>query len=121
MNPATVGATCTVALLAAAGQPAALHAQDYPVRPIRMMVPNPPGGVTDVLVRLVAPKMSEALGQPIVIENLPGAGGVPGTNLAAKATPDGHTLAAVFDSFATNPFLYNNVQYHPLKDSCRSR
>jgi tripartite-type tricarboxylate transporter receptor subunit TctC len=109
-------ATCAAALLFAAGQPATLQAQDYPVRPIRMMVPNPPGGVTDVLVRLVAPRMSEALGQPIVIENLPGAGGVPGTNLAAKATPDGHTLAAVFDSFATNPFLYNNVQYDPLKD-----
>jgi tripartite-type tricarboxylate transporter receptor subunit TctC len=116
MNPATAAATCTLVLLVAAAQSAPLHAQDYPVRPIRMMVPNPPGGVTDVLVRLVAPKMSEALGQPIVIENLPGAGGVPGTNLAAKATPDGHTLAAVFDSFATNPFLYNNVQYDPLKD-----
>ena len=116
MNPATAAATCTLVVLVAATQSAPLHAQDYPVRPIRMMVPNPPGGVTDVLVRLVAPRMSEALGQPIVIENLPGAGGVPGTNLAAKATPDGHTLAAVFDSFATNPFLYNNVQYDPLKD-----
>ena len=116
MKSATLAATCTCVLLVAAGQSTPLHAQDYPVRPIRMMVPNPPGGVTDVLVRLVAPRMSEALGQPIVIENLPGAGGVPGTNLAAKATPDGHTLAAVFDSFATNPFLYNNVQYDPLKD-----
>jgi len=92
------------------------YAQDWPSRPIRMIVPNPPGGVTDVLIRLVAPKMSDVLGQPIVIENLPGAGGVPGTNLAARATPDGNTLAAVFDSFATNPFLYNNVQYSPVKD-----
>lgn len=91
-------------------------AQDYPARPIRVMVPNPPGGVTDVLTRLVAPRMSDALGQPLVIENLPGAGGVPGTNQAARATPDGHTLVAVFDSFATNPYLYNNVQYDPIKD-----
>jgi tripartite-type tricarboxylate transporter receptor subunit TctC len=88
MNTATVAATSTLVLLVAATQSTPIHAQEYPVRPIRMMVPNPPGGVTDVLVRLVAPRMSEALGQPIVIENLPGAGGVPGTNLAAKATPE---------------------------------
>jgi tripartite-type tricarboxylate transporter receptor subunit TctC len=110
------GAAGAALLAAAAAAPAGAQPQDYPVRPIRMVVPNPPGGVTDVLVRLVAPKMSESFGQPIVIENLPGAGGVPGTNLAAKATPDGHTLVAVFDSFATNPYLYNNVQYDPLKD-----
>ncbi|MBC7781237.1 MAG: tripartite tricarboxylate transporter substrate binding protein [Proteobacteria bacterium] len=91
-------------------------AQDWPSKPIRILVPNPPGGVTDLLTRLVAPRMSDALGQPIVIENLPGAGGVPGTNQAARANPDGHTLAAVFDSFATNPYLYNNVQYDPVKD-----
>ena len=114
--PRIIAALSAASLLAAAGLPSTLHAQEYPVRPIRMLVPNPPGGVTDVLVRLVAPRMTEALDQPIVIENLPGAGGVPGTNLAAKATPDGHTLVAVFDSFATNPFLYNNVLYDPLKD-----
>ena len=109
---ATGTALLGCAILGAAGA----YAQDYPARPIRVMVPNPPGGVTDVLTRLVAPRMADALGQPLVIENLPGAGGVPGTNQAARATPDGHTLVAVFDSFATNPYLYNNVQYDPHKD-----
>jgi tripartite-type tricarboxylate transporter receptor subunit TctC len=120
LGKTTSGAMLPMMLMAlsaftTAGAPAA-RAQEWPSRPIRILVPNPPGGVTDVLTRLVGPKLSDALGQPIVIENLPGAGGVPGTNLAARAAPDGHTLAAVFDSFATNPFLYNNVQYDPLKD-----
>ena len=91
-------------------------AQTYPTKPIRMIVPNAPGGATDVAARLVGPKLSELLGQPIVIENRAGAGAVTGTNYAAQAAPDGYTLIMVFDSFTMNPYLYKNVQYDPVKD-----
>ena len=91
-------------------------AQDYPVKPIRMMVPYAAGGVTDVVTRLVTPKMAETLGQAIVVENQPGAGGVPATNAVARAPADGYHLIAAFDSFATNPFLYKGVQHDPLRD-----
>ena len=89
-------------------------AQDYPSKPIRIVVPYPPGGVTDVAARLVAPKMSETLGQPIIIENQPAAGGVVATNALARSAPDGYNLGVVFDSFATNPFLYKGVTHDPL-------
>ena len=91
-------------------------AQEYPTKPIRILVPYPPGGVTDVAARLVAPKMSETLGQPIIIENQPAAGGVVATNALARSAPDGYNLGVVFDSFATNPFLYKGVTHDPLKD-----
>ena len=91
-------------------------AQDYPTKPIRIVVPYPPGGVTDVAARLVAPKMSETLGQPIIIENQPAAGGVVATNALARSAPDGYNLGVVFDSFATNPYLYKGVTHDPLKD-----
>jgi tripartite-type tricarboxylate transporter receptor subunit TctC len=79
-------------------------------------VPYPPGGVSDVATRLVAPKMSEILGQPIIIENQPAAGGVVATNALARSAPDGYNLGVVFDSFATNPFLYKGVTHDTLKD-----
>ena len=91
-------------------------AQDYPHKPIRIVVPYPPGGVSDVATRLVAPKMSEILGQPIIIENQPAAGGVVATNALARSAPDGYNLGVVFDSFATNPFLYKGVTHDTLKD-----
>src|SRR5688572_3451599 len=76
----------------------------YPARPIRMVVPTSPGGVTDIAARLVAPRLSEVLGQQIVVDNRAGAGGITGTDAVAKAVPDGHTLLAVFDSFVSNPY-----------------
>ncbi len=108
---------CSLLLaLASIGLVFTAAAQDYPNKPIKIMVPYPPGGVTDVATRMVAPKMSETLGQPIIIENIPAAGGVVGTNAVAKAAPDGYTLMSAFDSFVTNPFLYKGVQHDPLKD-----
>ena len=98
------------ALVAAAG------AQPYPTRPIRMVVPTSPGGVTDIAARAIAPQLSEALGQPIVIDNRAGAGGIPGTDAVAKAAPDGHTLLAVFDSFISNPYVFRTAPYDTVRD-----
>jgi len=92
------------------------HAQSYPARPIRMVVPTSPGGVTDIAARTIAPQLSDALGQPIVIDNRAGAGGIPGTDAVAKAAPDGHTLLAVFDSFISNPHVFRNAPYDTIRD-----
>lgn len=91
-------------------------AQDYPARPIRMVVPTSPGGVTDIVARAIAPQFAEALGQSIVIDNRAGAGGIPGTDTVARAAPDGHTLLAVFDSFITNPYVFRNAPYDTIRD-----
>jgi len=96
----------------------ALHAasQPYPSRPMRMMVPAAAGGVTDIAARLLAPRLSEALGQLLVVDNRAGAGGIIGTEIVAKAAPDGHTLMTAFDSFITNPHIFKKVPYDTLKD-----
>lgn len=104
---------CIALLLLGTG---ALFAQDYPTKPIKIIVPYPPGGVTDMATRAVSSKMSEAFGQAIIVENLPAAGGVVATNAVAKMPADGYTLLSAFDSFATNPFMYKGVQHDPLKD-----
>jgi tripartite-type tricarboxylate transporter receptor subunit TctC len=104
------------ALIVAGAFALPIAAQTYPSKPIRMVVPNTAGGATDVAARLTGPKLAELLGQPIVIENRVAAGGVVGTNQVAQAAPDGYTLIMVFDSFTTNPFLFNDVKYDPVKD-----
>src|SRR5437762_4262460 len=81
-------------------------AQDYPTKPIRFIVPYPPGGGTDVIARIMQPRLAEALGQPIVIENRGGAGGAVGTEVAAKAAPDGYTFLFTLSSHTINPLLY---------------
>ncbi len=109
-----LGAALLASVLAVFGEP--LHAQSYPTRPLRMVVPTSPGGVTDVVARAIAPQLSEALGQPIVIDNRAGAGGIPGTDTVAKAAADGHTLLAVFDSFISNPYVFRNAPYDTIRD-----
>ena len=91
-------------------------AQNYPTRPIRLIVPFAPGGATDVPTRLVATKLSERLGQPVVIDNRPGAGGAIGTATVAKAEPDGHTVLMTSTPFVLSPHMYKNLPYDPLKD-----
>jgi tripartite-type tricarboxylate transporter receptor subunit TctC len=81
-------------------------AQDYPTRPVHFIVPYPPGGGTDVIARIVQPKLSENLGQPIVIDNRGGAGGAVGTDAAAKSAPDGYTFLLTLSSHTINPLLY---------------
>ena len=80
--------------------------QQYPTRPIRFIVPYPPGGTVDITARIVQPKLSESLGQTIVIENRGGAGGAVGTEAAAKSAPDGYTFLLTLSSHTINPFLY---------------
>jgi len=102
--------------LAAAGCLPPLAAQEYPVKPIRLVIPNSPGGALDIAARLTQPRMMEFLGQPLVLDYRVAAGGVVGTNQVAQSTPDGYTLIMVFDSFVSNPFLFKDVQYDPMKD-----
>src|SRR5262245_56725514 len=96
--------------------PVAGLAQTYPTRPITLVVPYPAGGDNDLIARLVAARMSEALGQPIVIENRGGAGGTIATRQVAKAAPDGYTLLVATSSLAVNPSLYPDVGYDPRGD-----
>ena len=91
-------------------------AQGYPSRPVKLLVGVPPGGPTDTLARAVAPALGDALGQPIVVENRPGASGVIATDAVAKAQPDGHTLAFIYITHATNPSLIAKLPYDTLRD-----
>ena len=90
-------------------------AQQYPVRPVRMIVPFPPGGPTDVIARLAAANLSQSFGQQVVIDNRAGAGGNIGMGIAANATPDGYTILVVSSSFVVNPSLYSKIPYDPYK------
>jgi tripartite-type tricarboxylate transporter receptor subunit TctC len=91
-------------------------AQPYPSKPIRMLVAFAPGGPVDIIARLVGPKLSEALGQPVVVENKLGASGNVATGDVAKAAPDGYTLLAHSSAYAVNPTLFSNPGYDPVKD-----
>ncbi len=103
---ASLLAACTAAL-----------AQDYPAKPIRFIVPFPPGGGTDSLTRLVANKLTETLKWNFVVENKPGAGGNVALDTTAKAVPDGYTLVmAQTDNVVLNPLLYSKLTYDPVKD-----
>jgi tripartite-type tricarboxylate transporter receptor subunit TctC len=94
----------------------AAAAQSYPSRAVRVIVPFAPGGGTDILVRTLAPRLSEALGQQLVIDNRAGGGSTIGSELAAKSPPDGYTLLAVVTSFTTNPSLYSKLPYDSARD-----
>jgi tripartite-type tricarboxylate transporter receptor subunit TctC len=87
----------------------------YPSRPIRLIVPFPPGGSNDIVARMVAAQLGERLGQQLVVDNRGGAGGVLGTDLAAKAPPDGYTLLLISVAYAFGPTLYKNLPYDPEK------
>ena len=106
-------AAAVFAALAGAG---AAGAQNFPVKPIRLIVPFAPGGATDILARLIGQKLTEAWGQQVVVENRPGGGTVIGTDLVAKSPPDGYTLLMVSTSTVTVPTLLPKLPYDTLRD-----
>ncbi|MBM3554710.1 MAG: tripartite tricarboxylate transporter substrate binding protein [Alphaproteobacteria bacterium] len=108
--------TLVGAALGAAFAAAAAAQANFPERPVRMVVPFPTGGSTDIVARLVAPKMSEILGQQVVVENKGGAGGSLGSDIVAKAAPDGYTLLlGTISTHAINPALYKSLPFDPVK------
>jgi tripartite-type tricarboxylate transporter receptor subunit TctC len=91
-------------------------AQAYPTKPVRIIVPIAPGGGQDFVARMIGQRLTIALGQQVIVDNRPGAGGIIGTHLAAKAAPDGYTLVVVAASFTAQPSLYTKLPYDPVKD-----
>lgn len=88
----------------------------YPVKPVRLLVGQAPGGATDVIARLVNPKLAESMGQSVIVENRTGAAGSIAAALVAKSAPDGYNLLVVSSSYAINPSLYTDIPFDPLKD-----
>jgi len=107
-----VGIAYTAASVAQKG-PAA---PDYPTRPIRIIVPQSPGASTDITARLVAQGLNEAFKQPVIVDNRPGSSGIAGTELVARAAPDGYTLMVVASSFSINPALGRKLPYDSIRD-----
>jgi tripartite-type tricarboxylate transporter receptor subunit TctC len=106
----------SVVLFAAMLIAGTVQAQQYPSRPIRMIVPYSAGGATDIVMRIVAAKLPELLGQQVIVDNRPGAGGLIGTDTAAKASPDGYTLLAASTPHVILPHLHKNIPFDALKD-----
>jgi len=102
-----------LALFACVG---ATQAQQYPTRPIKIIVPFGPGGFTDVAARILQKELAPAIGQPIVIENKPGAGSTIGTSEVSKSAPDGYTLVMISTAHVISPHLYKAMPYDPIKD-----
>ncbi len=108
---------CAMASTAALCTGTAAQAQAYPTKPIRMVVPFAAGGATDVLARVIGQKMAAGLGQPVIIDNKPGAAGIIGTDAVAKAPPDGHTIVlSPSGPLMTNQFLYEKLPYDTQRD-----
>ena len=107
-------ATATGILLSAAGSRQGWSA--YPERPVRIIVPQPPAGPTDIAARFIAAELSQVLGNAVFIENKPGAGGNIGIGFAARTEPDGYTLLVASSTFTVNPAMYSKIPYEPLRD-----
>ena len=92
-------------------------AQDFPSKPIRLIVPFATGGVTDTSARVIADKLSRAIGQQVIVENRPGGSGNPGTQYVAQSVPDGYTLLLAFDgTMVINPFVFPKIPFDTVKD-----
>ncbi|MGH8634320.1 MAG: Bug family tripartite tricarboxylate transporter substrate binding protein [Burkholderiales bacterium] len=107
---------CGALLFLAFGLMGSSPAADYPSRPVRIVIPFPPGGTSDILTRIMAEKLSPALRQSVIVDPRPGAGGVIATNIVANSSPDGHTLYMTFVSHAINPYVYEKLPYDTEKD-----
>jgi tripartite-type tricarboxylate transporter receptor subunit TctC len=107
---------CAIAVAVGAGMAPSAQGQSYPVKPVRFIIPFPPGGGTDTMARIMAPKLSEALGQQVVVDNRGGAGATIGTEIAAKSPPDGYTLLLMTVTNAVGMSLYSNLKYDLVRD-----
>ncbi|HEY4251030.1 MAG TPA: tripartite tricarboxylate transporter substrate binding protein [Roseomonas sp.] len=116
MTPHPIGRRAALALGAATLATPALAQGGYPNRPIRMVIPFPPGGGSDILGRLLAQRLGDALGQTVVPENRSGAGGNIGTDVVAKAAPDGYTLVTVFNTIVVNQFVFRTMPFDLRRD-----
>src|SRR5215470_15928177 len=105
-----------VAALLVAFAAAAATAEPYPNRTIRLIVPFPAGGSNDVAARIIAPHLEQALGQTVIVDNRPAAGGIVGSDAVAKAPPDGHMLLLVASSYTVTPALNARLPYDPERD-----
>ncbi len=108
--------TLVFVALAIAGMPLSVAAQAYPARPLRLVVPSAPGGSPDINARELAAELTKQLGQQVVVENRPGASGILGYEMLARATPDGYTFAFISNLIATNPSLYSKLPYDFFRD-----
>src|SRR5262245_2306643 len=113
---AFVGLGCVLSALAAATTTVGAQTTAYPTKPIRMLVGFPAGGGADVIARILGPRLSEALGQQIIVDNRPGAGSAIASEMAAKAPADGYTLVSIGSSHAVNAALYPKLPYRPAAD-----
>jgi tripartite-type tricarboxylate transporter receptor subunit TctC len=109
-------AFCAILVVAALSARPSQAADGYPVRKVRVIVPFAAGGPTDVIARMVAERLSEAWGQQLYVENMPGAGGNLGVEIAGRAAPDGYTILVVSTGFIINPSMYSKIGYDPVKD-----
>jgi tripartite-type tricarboxylate transporter receptor subunit TctC len=116
MKSRQLGGAFGALILFAVALPTLAQAQQYPSRPVRMIVPYSAGGATDIVMRIVAAKLPELLGQQVVVDNRPGAGGLIGTDIAAKSSPDGYTLLAASTPHVILPHLHKKIPFDALKD-----
>ena len=117
MKRTSIYLIATLCAVAGAGHAAVAQADTYPSKPIRFIVPYPPGGGTDTVARAISQRLAEVLGQQVVIDNRSGANAIIGTELGAKAAPDGYTLTFTLPAaVAVNPSLYSKLPYDPLRD-----
>jgi tripartite-type tricarboxylate transporter receptor subunit TctC len=103
-------------MAALAAATAAARAQTYPAKPIQLVVPLGPGGINDIISRMIAQRLAESLGQSVIVVNKPGAGGIIGSEAVAKAPPDGYTILMVYSSHMVNPSLYAKLPYDTIRD-----
>ena len=109
-------AVAVAVAIAACLWPSLCAAQNYPGKPVRLVVPASPGGGSDLVTRIVATPLAAMLGQPFVVENRVTAGGIIASQQVAQSAPDGYTLLSTFDTFVTNQFLFKDLQWHPVRD-----